>query len=345
MLFGLTFILGILGVLFSNPLFDLLGATPKLLPFVRIYGLFSLAGAPLIAMKLFFEYGARLDGNAKFSFFLSLLGFILNVVLDYILVAYFDLGILGAALGTNISLFLSAFLGGLYFWRKKIGLKLRRPKNPPGFLSRIFSNGAGEMVAEFSIGIVTFLLNRSVLHLAGEDGVAALSVIMYLFYFFLSVFLGICAALQPRVSFFFGKKEPQKIRWLSKYGLWTTGIFAGLIFSLLFFKGSFFLKIFLNPNKEAYFIAQKGLRLFSFGFLFSGFNLLMIAFLAALFQGKIAFLLSFLRSLGFVSLFLWILPPRLSLDGVFFAMPLSEGLTFLLGLGLLSHRNLKKLRQ
>ena len=200
-----------LGVAFLRPIAVLLGSSERLMPHVLPYALVVFLGTVPMAFKLFFEYLVRSDGNSKVGLAMSVVGLVLNVGLDYLFVGVFRLGTLGAAWGTTLSITASALIGLVYFLRFG-NIRFARPKADGRVLLKSCTNGSSEMFTEFSTGITTLLFNLLVMKYFGEDGVAAVTIIMYIYYFFISFYMGIAVAVAPVVSYNVGAEKPRKIR-------------------------------------------------------------------------------------------------------------------------------------
>lgn len=196
-----------LGVAFLRPIAVLLGSSERLMPHVLPYALVVFLGTVPMAFKLFFEYLVRSDGNSKVGLAMSVAGLVLNVGLDYLFVGVFGLGTLGAAWGTTLSITASALIGLVYFLRFG-NIRFARPKADAKVLLKSCTNGSSEMFTEFSTGITTLLFNLMVMKYFGEDGVAAVTIIMYIYYFFISFYMGIAVAVAPVVSYNVGAQKP-----------------------------------------------------------------------------------------------------------------------------------------
>lgn len=334
LLLTISLIITLLGILFIDNIITHLGATYELFPYVKTYALITIISTPFMMFKLFFEYFSRLDGTPKLAFFMSLSGFILNILLDYIFVVLLNLGIIGAGLGTGISIFSSNIIGLIYFFGNTSNLKPKTPKFSLYFIKKMLINGSGDMFSEFSVGFVTFLFNTKVLLFAGEKGVAALSIIFYLFYFFVAIFMGISSGLQPSISYNYGSKNRLKLKELTKYGFLSISIFSLIIFLTLELFGNIFISIFVLKNSQVYLIALNGIKLFSICFLINGYNIFITTFLSAISKGRISLIISINRGLIFVVLCLVILPYFFNLNGVWLSMPVAEILGLLLALPL-----------
>ena len=121
--------------------------------------------------------------KASLSLICSVSGGILNMVLDYVLIAWFDMGISGAALATGLGYSVTAVVGLVVFSKKKSLLHFRKPVFRLRVLRSAASNGCSEMATALVTGIVTMLFNWTMLRYAGEDGVAAVTIIMYVLMF------------------------------------------------------------------------------------------------------------------------------------------------------------------
>lgn len=321
-----------LGVAFLRPIAVLLGSSERLMPHVLPYALVVFLGTVPMAFKLFFEYLVRSDGNSKVGLAMSVVGLVLNVGLDYLFVGVFCLGTLGAAWGTTLSITASALIGLVYFLRFG-NIRFARPKADGRVLLKSCTNGSSEMFTEFSTGITTLLFNLLVMKYFGEDGVAAVTIIMYIYYFFISFYMGIAVAVAPVVSYNVGAEKPRKIREMLRYSFCTIAITAVLILAASLLGGPAIIHLFVQSG-NVYDITWQALRLFSPVFVFIGFNVFLSGYFTALGNGLTSAVISLLRSLVLVVLFIAVLPLLLQENGIWLTMPFSEAVTVLVALQL-----------
>lgn len=321
-----------LGVAFLRPIAVLLGSSERLMPHVLPYALVVFLGTVPMAFKLFFEYLVRSDGNSKVGLAMSVVGLVLNVGLDYLFVGVFRLGTLGAAWGTTLSITASALIGLVYFLRFG-NIRFARPKADGRVLLKSCTNGSSEMFTEFSTGITTLLFNLLVMKYFGEDGVAAVTIIMYIYYFFISFYMGIAVAVAPVVSYNVGAEKPRKIREMLRYSFCTIAITAVLILAASLLGGPAIIHLFVQSG-NVYDITWQALRLFSPVFVFIGFNVFLSGYFTALGNGLTSAVISLLRSLVLVVLFIAVLPLLLQENGIWLTMPFSEAVTVLVALQL-----------
>lgn len=321
-----------LGVAFLRPIAVLLGSSERLMPHVLPYALVVFLGTVPMAFKLFFEYLVRSDGNSKVGLAMSVVGLVLNVGLDYLFVGVFRLGTLGAAWGTTLSITTSALIGLVYFLRFG-NIRFARPKADGRVLLKSCTNGSSEMFTELSTGITTLLFNLLVMKYFGEDGVAAVTIIMYIYYFFISFYMGIAVAVAPVVSYNVGAEKTRKIREMLRYSFCTIAITAVLILATSLLGGPAIIHLFVQSG-NVYDITWQALRLFSPVFVFIGFNVFLSGYFTALGNGLTSAVISLLRSLVLVVLFIAVLPLLLQENGIWLTMPFSEAVTVLVALQL-----------
>lgn len=321
-----------LGVAFLRPIAVLLGSSERLMPHVLPYALVVFLGTVPMAFKLFFEYLVRSDGNSKVGLAMSVAGLVLNVGLDYLFVGVFGLGTLGAAWGTTLSITASALIGLVYFLRFG-NIRFARPKADAKVLLKSCTNGSSEMFTEFSTGITTLLFNLMVMKYFGEDGVAAVTIIMYVYYFFISFYMGIAVAVAPVVSYNVGAQNPAKIREMLRYSFRTIAVTAALILAASLLRGQAIIHLFVQSG-NVFDITWQALRLFSPVFVFIGFNVFLSGYFTALGNGLTSAVISLLRSLVLVVVFIAVLPLLLEENGIWLTMPFSEAATVLVAVQL-----------
>lgn len=325
-LISIGVVLTILGVIFLDSILRFLGTTDILYPYAKSYGIVTVLMTIPMMLKLYFEYYARVDGSPKVSLLMSSLGLVLNIVFDFLFIVVFDMGILGAGLGTYIAITISGIIGIIYFKGNNSNLEFTKPKANFKELFNSCYNGSSEMFTELSTGITTFLFNKSILTFSGENGVAAMSIIIYIYYFFIAVYFGIAVGIGPMISYNFGAKNKEKIKESLKHSFVTIGWSSIVIFLISIIGGKYIISIFTN-DLEVYTIATSGIKLFSYGFLIIGTNIFMSGYFTAIGDGQVSAIISILRSLVFVVATITVLPKFIGLNGIWLAIPIAELLT------------------
>lgn len=310
-------------LLFLTPMLRLLGSTDVLMPYTIPYGMITVFMTLPMMLKLFFEYFARVDGNPHLAFVISISGLILNIILDFLFIVPMKMGIAGAGWGTLLSIVISGAIGLWYFLANKGNLRFRHPKGNLRCLGKSCVNGSSQLLTELSTGVITYLFNITILKFQGELGVAAVSIIMFLYYFFIAVYMGLSTGASPIISYSFGAKNTWRSRLALRHSRLSLAWMSALLFALSMGAGPLLIRIFsTDPTVIA--IAEEGNRLFSLCYLFTGVNVFMAALFTAVGYGLTAAAISTLRCLVFAAAAILLLPQIIGEAGIWLAIPAAE---------------------
>lgn len=319
---GLVIAVG--GNLLAEPLARLLGSSEVLLKDCVTYLRWMLAFTPALMLQIQFQMYFITEGRPGMGLFLSLLAGISNAVLDYVLIVPCALGIAGAAIATVTGYMIPAVIGLLYFSFSRKTLWFVRPRMEKGTLRNTCINGSSEMVNNLSCGIITFLFNLAMMHFAGEDGVAAITIIQYSQFLLNALFMGFSQGVSPVISFNYGSKNQAQLKQVFRTTLIFTLITSLATFLLAQAAGGLMVGIFTKPNTAVYALARHGFTLFTFSFLFSGVTIFASALFTALSDGRVSAIISFVRTFGLIITSLVVLPSLIGVDGVWLAIPIAE---------------------
>lgn len=320
-------VISIIGVIFNKEIFRFLGATDVLMDYCRNYGIIIIVASPIYMLKMLFEYFTRTDGAFKFSLFTSVLGGVINVVFDYIFIAKFDLGIAGAALATILGSTIAMILSVLYFLTKKSSLKYVLPKFNFSVLRESALNGSSEMVTELSSAITTFMFNYVAMKFAGENGVAAVTIILYANFLMISTYLGFVSGIAPLISYNYGAKNEEKIKETHNYSKKFILSSSILVFIICFIFSPIIVNSFVDKSSDVFNLALNGLKIFSFAFLFTGLNIYASGLFTAFSNGKISAIVSFARAFVFILIGFLTLPSLFGINGLWLIVPFAELIT------------------
>lgn len=323
------------GQVWCVPLLHLLGAEGRLFPYCLAYLRPLLLFAPACMLQVLFQNLFVTAGRPVLGFGLCAAAGCANILFDYLFLAVGQLGIAGAALGTGIGYLIPAAAGCWYFARSRGTLRLCRSRPDWPMLAESCRNGSSEMVGQLASAVTTFLFNRSMLRLAGEDGVAAVTILIYTQFLLSSVYLGFSIGVAPVISYSYGCRSSARLQKLLRTCLGFILVSSVLLFAAAFWGGRWLAALFAPSDAAVRALAGDGFRIFSFSFLFSGVNLFTSALFTALSDGRASALLAFTRTFGVLAPALVLLPRRFGLTGVWLAVPLAEGLAFLLAVLLL----------
>lgn len=322
-----------LGVLLNlSGILNLLGATSLTMADCRTYTLWWLLGTPVVIGKELFTYFIRIDGAPAYSLATALSGGILNIILDYILIGCFRMGILGAALATMLGLLLSFCMGFYYFLRKRKQLSFTLHGLSLQEAVRCMVNGASEFVDQLAIAITTIVFNRTALTFAGEDGVAAVSIIMYLQFLFIGVYFGFSMGIAPALGYAYGDKKEGICRILERFAYRFFASSPLVIYILTYCFAPLSVSCFALPASPVFSLAVSGMRIYGLGFLFAGINIFSSVRMMAYGKGHFSGVITFLRSFALLLLFLAFFPRIWGMIGIWLAVPAAEFLTMFVSL-------------
>lgn len=319
--------LSVVAFLAFKPLLQLLGATEKLLPYAEIYGLMIVVMLPVFIVKILLEFFMRVDGNPNLSLAMAVSGGVINMFLDWLFMAVFHMGIAGAALATAIGAVVSMGIGLWYFF-KRSGLRFVAVPWEAKPLLGVAINGSSEMFTELSTGITTFLFNVTALKLAGETGLAALSILLYTHFLLMSVFLGFSSGVAPLISYAHGAKDHDTMATLVKRGRCYIAVASFVIVLFTFFRADLLAAVFVKADLPVHGITFEAIRIFAATFIFMGINIFASARYTALNRGIESAFVALMRALVGTLLGLAFLPGWLGLTGLWLVVPFAETLTF-----------------
>ena len=255
---------------------------------------------------------------------LTLFGGILNIVLDYVFIVIFGWGIKGSAIATGLGYAIPTIIGLSFFIKKSNILHFTLPSKDFKVILNSCYNGSSEMVTQLSSGIVTFLFNVAMLKYIGEDGVASITIVLYIQFLVTAVFLGYSMGISPKISYFYGNKDENMTKDIIYFSLKFIAIVSIIIYVFILLFSPILVSFFTKKGTEVFNITINGLKLFSFSFLIVGFNIFTSAMFTAFSNGKISAIISFLKTLVFESGFIILLPLIIGATGIWFAVPIAE---------------------
>lgn len=331
MLIGLVFI--VVTLAFARPISFFLGSDQVLYPDCRDYLCTLILFAPASMMQSLYQCFFVTAGKPDLGLCLIVLAGVVNAVLDYILIAIFGLGVMGAALATGIGQMIPAVAGTIWFFIRKKGLYYVRFSFQKRILLKACGNGASEMVIQLSNAVITAVFNLILMHMTGSDGVAAITIILYGQFLLSSIYLGFSMGVAPVFSFYLGAGRMKGLRELHKICCCFILITAVFVTAGGFFGAAYLTGAFVIPGTGAYELAVEGFQLFSLGYLFNGTNIYFSGLFTALSDGKTSAILSFARTFGFILISLAILPQIVGIQGVWLAIPVAEFITVFMAVG------------
>lgn len=262
--------------------------------------------------------------KATLSLICSVTGGVLNMVLDYVLIAVFHMGIGGAAVATGLGYSVTAAVGMIVFSRKKSLLHFKKPVMRFKVLVKAAANGSSEMATALVTGIITMMFNWTMLHYAGEDGVAAVTIIMYVLMFASSLYTGYSYGVAPMLSFYYGEQNHEKLKKMVAVSLKVIAVISLATVAASFILTRPLVAVFARPDNPVYDLAVTGNRICTTALFFIGFNIFASGMFTALSNGVISAVLAFSRSFVFMLITMIVLPMILGVNGIWLATPAAE---------------------
>lgn len=321
-------VLSALGILFSPRIARGLGADGVLLTNCVLYARITLLSMPAFMLQNVFQSFFVTAEKPKLGLGVIVIAGVTNMVLDFLLVGVFQIGLAGAAFATVTSECIGGLFPILYFARKNSSLlKLGRTH----FNGKIFlcacGNGSSELMTNLSSSIVNSLYNIQLMNLAGENGVAAFGTIMYVNFIFIAIFLGYSIGSAPLVSYHYGADNHDELKNLFGKSLRLIGIWGLMLFILAQLIARPLAAIFVGYDADLFSMTQNGFRIYCIAYLINGFNIYGSSFFTALNNGLISAAISFLRTLVFQLAAVLLLPLLLGINGIWSAVAVAELLT------------------
>ncbi len=330
-------VLAILGIVFLRPILTLLGAEGDMLDTAVLYGRIILCALPAYVLQYAFQSFFITAEKPDLGLKVTVIAGVTNMLLDALLVAVFPLGIVGAALATAISQCIGGIIPLIYFAKDNPSpLKLTKTKFRAKTLIAATVNGSSELLSNIAMSIVSMLYNVQLLKYAGEDGVAAYGVLMYLGMIFLAIFIGYSMGTAPIVSYHYGANNTAELQSIRRKSIVIIGIASVVMLALSEALASP-LSMLFSKNDQGLFdqglfdLTVGAFIIYSFSFLFSGFGIWSSSFFTALNNGPVSALISFLRTLVFQVAAVLVLPIFLSIDGIWLSIVVAEFLAVVVG--------------
>lgn len=322
---GLSLALTVIGFAFARPISIALGASGELLEGSILYcRCLILALTPFVLQNVFQSFFVTAE-KPGLSLKMSIAAGITNVILDYLFIAVFGWGLAGAAFATGIGQVVGGIFPLFYFARENTSLlRLTGTKLEMKIILKTFGNGSSEMVTNLSASIINILYNFQLMKLAGENGIAAYGIIMYVNFAFMAIYLGYAIGSSPVVGYHYGAGNYEELKNLRRKSMVLMGA-AGIVMTVLAEVLTVpLVSVFARYDAELFDLTCYGFRLYALAFLAMGLNVWGSAFFTALGNGMVSASISFLRTLLFQIAMVLTLPLILGIAGIWLAIGAAE---------------------
>ncbi len=329
-------VFGGIGLVFLERIAILLGADASMMDSCVLYGRILLIALPFFILQSMFQGFLVTAERPQLGLVFTVVSGLLNILLDYLLIVAFDMGLRGAAWATFIASAVGGLMPFLFFvLPNKSLLHFVRPVFDGKALGQSVTNGMSEFFASISGSILSICYNYQLMKYIGENGVAAYGVIMYVQFIFFGVFFGYAEGTAPIVSYNYGAQNHAELKNVFQRSLKLIAVMGLVLTLLLELTVAPLTKIFVGYDAELYALTCKAFRIYGLSYLLVGFNFYASSFFTALNNGKVSAVISTVRTLVFETAAVFILPALFGVDGIWFAIICAEVLSLALSVAML----------
>lgn len=339
MKFAYSILFTILAILFFDDIVRLMGVKGEVAKlseeYMWVYVLFS----PIIMVSFALDNYLRVCGRATYSMIINVSVAILNIVLDYVFIVEWQMGVQGAALASCIAMALASVFSVTPFILKKLAVRFEKPRMSLKQFKDILFNGSSEFFTTIAVSLSAVIVNIVIIGLIGDIGIAAIGIVLYINNIILSLMYGMGDSLQPAISYSYGAKNIDRVWDIIKFAI-KMGLFCALLvfFVLLLFREDAIRLFIKDSDRELFALTLSAMNIYMFAYLFSWLNTLASLFFTALNRPVESLVISLGHSLIFVVLGLAILPGIFGIDGVWLTFVFAKALTLLIACCLLVYK-------
>jgi len=318
-------ILAIFLFIFANDIVLILGATEQLYGYGYDYLIVLIIFSPIAIAQMMFLVFFITAGKPHLGFLFTIMAGITNIVLDYVFITQFNMGIKGAAIATVIGQSIPVLFGIYSFlFSKKLTLYFVKTKFDFNTVKMACFNGSSEMVSNLSTGVTTFMFNSVMLKYVGESGVASITIVLYAQFLLTAVYIGFSSGVAPIFSYNYGYNNKDEIKNVYKLSKKLIINFSVIMVFIAVLLAKQIVGIFTSGDGELFKMTVEGFKIFSISFLFSGINIFSSNMFTAFSNGLVSAIISFTRTFVVLILCLLILPEIIGINGIWLAVPISE---------------------
>lgn len=332
--FGLGLVLAILGFVFIRPIAALFGAEGELLDNCGLYARIIICALPFYVLQMMFQSFSVAAEKPQLGLLVTVSAGLTNIILDAVLVVLLsgEYKLAGAAIATALAQMVGGIIPLFYFFRENNSiLRLGKTRFESKPIYKACTNGSSEFMSNVSMNLVGILYNLQLMKYAGEDGVAAYGVMMYVSMIFSAAFLGYTIGVAPVIGFHYGAQNYVELKGLLRKSLVMISVFGVAMVGTAELLAAPISKAFVGYDVGLLKLTISGFRIFALCFAFLGFGIFVSGFFTALNDGLTSALIAFLRTLVFQSAAILILPMIWGINGVWVSVVVAEFMSLVLG--------------
>ena len=323
---GVGVFFSVVGIIFLRPMAYVFGATDNMIGDCMLYGTTCLVFNTVLLMQYGFQSYLIVAEKPKLGLAVTVLAGLTNMVLDFLFMAVFKMGIFGAALATGLSQCVGAVAPFAWFvsHQNTSALRFTKTKIELQPMLKACANGSSEMLSSVSGSITGILYNLQLMKYAGEDGVAAYGVVMYAAFIFIGVYVGYSSGSSPIMGYHYGAQNHAEMKNVLKKSLILLGSAAVVLTGLAILFARTLSSLFVGYDAELLEVTVHAFVICAIPFIFMWFNIYTSSFFTALNDGAVSAAISFMRALVLPVICILVMPVIWQLDGVWYSMVASE---------------------
>lgn len=335
-------LVSIIPFIMQNKLYRILGATDENIRITREYGSIMFAFGWIYILQTVINCFVRNDEAPRRSMAGTIVGSCTNVVLDYIFIYKCNMGMSGAIIATVIGNTLNMLIAASHLLSRNNNLHYGIRSVTPERMKNVIINGASPCFNEVAWGIVVFVFNLQIVKYFGNYGLVIYSIISNTLIVTNSFMNSAGNAMQPLVSYSVGAGNKERVRKFTKIGFATITIFVIIMYGVIYGFTNRLIHLFVKPSEIVVKEGIPAIRIYFLSMFFAMVNVYFSVYFQAALKSVYAMIISLLRGFGVTILFVIIIPLIFGASSVWWVMLLSEGVTMIVTLFLLSRKSAVK---
>lgn len=317
----------VLGRIFLEPIGYMLGSSASNIDLFTSYGRYLIGFAPMFVFSSLLQAFVRNDHAPKRAMVAVISGGVVNIILDYVFIFIFKMGMAGGAIATVIGSVTSVIILLTHFKSKQNTLQFVKIEEPFKVLISILHSGFPSFLIEIASGIVVLVFNLQLLKYVGENGVVVYSIIANTAIVAMSLFNGVSQGAQPIMAINYGAKKAERVIEVRRIG----GITALVIGIIIWILGSLFpelaVKAFVKPTPEIMQMAKGAIRIYFTAFIIMSLNIVYSTYFQSVLKANLSMIICLLRGVIISLILVFILPQFMGVTGIWLVMPITELMT------------------
>lgn len=324
----------IIGSLFLKPIGYLLGSDESNIHLFTSYGRYLIGFAPVFLFSSLLQAFVRNDHAPKRAMVAVISGGVTNIVLDYVFIFIFNMGMAGGAIATVIGSVMSVTILLTHFKSKHNSMKLIKVERPMKVLGSILNSGFPSFLIEIASGVVVLVFNLQLLKYVGETGVVVYSIIANTAIVAMSLFNGVSQGAQPIMATNYGAQQPERVIEVRKLGAITALMIGIVIFLLGLLFPEVAVKLFVTPTPEITQMASGAIKIYFAAFILMSLNIVYSTYFQSILRPNLSMIICLLRGVIISIVLVFILPVFMGVTGIWLVMPITELLTVMVAFAL-----------